>query len=118
MPGTAWGYSAGGNLSAADSLMARKRGGVDISSQILINPIMNLNSPDTDSYRDFGEGHLLTLEAMHWLIDRYVPRAEKRQNSYASPLLAGDLSNLPKALIATAEFDPLRQTQSDGDRNL
>lgn len=37
----------------------------------------------------------------------YLPGPEQR-SPYARPLLAEDLSNLPAAFIALAQFDPLR----------
>ena len=48
------------------------------------------------------------LPILKWFWDHYCPDVEQRKEAYASPLLADDLSNLPKALIVTAEFDPLR----------
>jgi acetyl esterase/lipase len=43
---------------------------------------------------------------MRWFWDHYAD-FEDRSNSKASPL-RGELSNLPPALVVTAEFDPLR----------
>ena len=45
---------------------------------------------------------------MEWCWETYCPNAEQREEPYASPIRATDLSNLPPALVVTAEFDPLR----------
>jgi acetyl esterase len=100
------GDSAGGNLAAAVCLMARDRRGPVISFQLLICPITN-HSFDTESYRMYADGHLLTLKDMEWFWNHYLRDHKDGQNPYASPLL-GDLQSLPPALVMTAEFDPLR----------
>ncbi len=100
------GDSAGGNLAAAVCLMARDRGQPTISFQLLICPVMN-HSFDTESYRKYADGYLLTLKDMEWFWNHYLAAEKDGQNPYASPLL-GDLRSLPPALIMTAEFDPLR----------
>jgi len=38
----------------------------------------------------------------------YVPDLDKREQPYASPLRAPNVSGLPPALIITAELDPQR----------
>jgi acetyl esterase len=100
------GDSAGGNLTAGVCLMARDRGGPAISFQLLICPVTN-HSFDTESYRKYADGYLLTLKDMEWFWNLYLRDQKDGQNPYASPLL-GDLRSLPPALIMTAEFDPLR----------
>ncbi|MBB3081855.1 alpha/beta hydrolase [Geodermatophilus sabuli] len=107
------GDSAGGNLAAVVALMARDRGGPEIALQALIYPATDLQSMDTESYRDNGEGYLLTAASMRWFRDHYIPDESRRGEPYASPARAGDLSGLPPAFIATMEFDPLRD---DGER--
>ena len=102
------GDSAGGNLAAAVALMARDRGGPAIAFQLLVYPVTDGVHFDTPSYRDNGEGYLLTADAMRWFWDRYAPNEKDRRDPYASPLLAADHSGLPPALAMTAEFDPLR----------
>ena len=102
------GDSAGGNLAAVVAQMVRDRGGPAIAFQLLVYPVTDGANFNTASYRDNGQDYMLTTDSMHWFWDLYVPNAEDRQNPYASPLLAGDLSNLPPALVMTAEFDPLR----------
>jgi acetyl esterase len=107
------GDSAGGNLAAVVALMARDRGGPEIALQALIYPVTDLESMETDSYRDNGEGYLLTAATMRWFRDHYVPDEARRSEPYASPARAEDLSGLPPAFVATMEFDPLRD---EGER--
>lgn len=101
------GDSAGGNLAAVVSLMARDKGGPTLVYQVLVYPVTNLSSFDTDSYREHGEGYILTRENMEYYRNHYLGREEDGQNPYASPLLAEDLRDLPPALVITAEFDVL-----------
>ncbi|SDI09814.1 acetyl esterase [Alteribacillus persepolensis] len=100
------GDSAGGNLAAVVPLMAKDRGGPSIAYQYLIYPVTDFTF-DTGSYRENGEGHFLETAGMHWFSDHYIDK-EDRTNPYAAPLRADDLSNLPPALVITAEYDVLR----------
>ncbi|MYA02523.1 MAG: alpha/beta hydrolase [Chloroflexi bacterium] len=101
------GDSAGGNLSAVVSQMARDRGGPAIAAQVLHVPVTDHNY-SYPSYTENAEGMLLTRDSMVWFWDHYLPNAEAGQEAYASPIKAADLSGLAPALIQTAEFDPLR----------
>lgn len=101
------GDSAGGNLAAVVSLMARDRGGPKISYQLLIYPAVDFVG-DYASRKENGEGYFLTAAAMEWFIEHYVRDESDAKDSLASPLLAGDHSGLPPALVVTAGFDPLR----------
>jgi acetyl esterase len=101
------GASAGGNMAAVVSLMARDRGGPPIVCQILEIPVTDLTMGQP-SVRENGSGYMLTTSAMEQYVGFYVPDAAERTNPYASPLLADDLGGLPPALVMTAEFDPLR----------
>lgn len=102
------GDSAGGNLAAVMSLKARDEGGPPLALQVLVYPVTNLVAFDTASYSEFAEGYYLTRSEMEWFRQSYLARAEDAQHPYASPLVADDLSNLPPALVITAEFDVLR----------
>ena len=101
------GDSAGGNLSAAVSLRARDQDGPPIALQILIYPVTDADF-ERDSYIDPANALLLTREAMLWFWDHYVPDVAQRAEPEASPLRADDLSNLPPAVVLTAEHDVLR----------
>jgi len=102
------GDSAGGNLSAAVSLMARDKNGPQISCQVLIYPSTNIYELNTQSWSYFANDFNISKDDMEKYISFYVPREEDRKNPYASPLLANDFNNLPSTLVITAEIDPLR----------
>lgn len=102
------GDSAGGNLAAVVSLLARDAGGPTLCAQVLIYPVTDF-AFDTVSYRENGEGHLLTRASMEWFSGHYLgPTLERATEPAAAPLRASDLAGLPPALVITAEFDPLR----------
>ena len=101
------GDSAGGNLTAAVALMARDRGGPALRHQLLIYPVTDADFT-RPSYRENAEGYLLTTKAMEWFWGHYVPDPARREEPYAAPLRAKDLSGLPPAFVLTAEYDPLR----------
>ncbi len=102
------GDSAGGNLAAVVAQMARGRGGPQIDAQILIYPVTDFDF-STESYRENGRGDVGLSEAgMRWFWDLYLNDESEGAQPYASPLRASDLSNLPRSLTITAEYDPLR----------
>ena len=102
------GDSAGGNLAAVVSLKSRDEDGPAIALQVMVYPATDLSSFDTPSYQEFGESHYLTKSEMEWFRQHYLRSMEDARDPHASPLLALDLSELPPALIITAECDPLR----------
>ena len=101
------GDSAGGNLAAVVSQMARDRGGPRIDSQILIYPVTDFNF-ETESYKQNGVNYGLSEVGMRWFWDLYLNDDSEGAQPYASPMQAADLSNLPRSLTITAEYDPLR----------
>ncbi len=101
------GDSAGGNLAAVTSLMARDQGGPALAAQTLLYPVTDFNF-ETASYLEFAEDYMLTRAGMMWFWDHYLNRESDADNHYASPLRADDLRGLPPALVITAEYDPLR----------
>lgn len=100
------GDSAGANLAAAVSLMARDLQGPAIAYQQLIYPVADCNF-ETPSYQQNAAGFMLTRAAMRWYWDAYLPDWPTSPHPYAA-ILRADLKGLPPAHVITAEFDPLR----------
>jgi len=101
------GESAGANLAAVVSHMARDRHGPAIAFQLLAYPVTAAKF-DTASYQANADGYLLTRAGMEWFWDNYCPNVAERANPLATPLNAKNFAKLPAALILTAEYDPLR----------
>lgn len=103
------GDSAGGNLTAAVTLVARDRDGPELCHQSLVYPAVNSPSlREFDSYEENAEGYLLERASAEWYYERYLSHPADARNAYAAPLMARDLSGLPPATVITAGFDPLR----------
>jgi acetyl esterase/lipase len=103
------GDSAGGNLTAALTLLSQQRGGPRFAAQVLFYPVTDA-AFDTRSYSDFAEGYFLTRQGMRWFWDQYTTDPRQRAESTVSPLRAPaeQLTGLPPALVITAEADVLR----------
>ncbi|MEV5013569.1 alpha/beta hydrolase [Streptomyces sp. NPDC053780] len=101
------GDSAGGNLAAAVTLMARDEGGPDLVTQVLVYPNTDYLA-DTPSRRENTDPLLFNDKSVHWYWDNYLATPRDGTHPLASPLRAPDHSGLPPALVITAEYDPLR----------
>ena len=103
------GDSVGGNMTAALTLMAKKRGDVTFVHQSLYYPVTDAGQ-DTDSYHEFADGPFLTAKGMAWFWDCYLPDQTKRSEITASPLQASidQLTGLPEAFVIVDENDVLR----------
>jgi acetyl esterase len=105
------GDSAGANLAAVCALLARDEGGPEITRQVLVYPVTDCDL-DRASYRENGEGYLLTAADMQWFFACYTGAGTSAETDPAdwriSPLRAPDLSGVAPAVVVTAEFDPLR----------
>jgi acetyl esterase len=100
------GDSAGGNLAAAVALRARVDG-PPLAAQVLAYPACDA-APDTASYRENGEGYMLTAKDMAWFWDCYLGPDGDPADPFASPLRAASFTGVAPALVLTAEYDPLR----------
>jgi acetyl esterase len=101
------GDSAGGNLAAVVSQLARDAGGPCPAAQLLIYPATDL-STKRKSVELFSSGFFLTERDMDWYKDHYAPDHSQWRDPRMSPLLTPDLRGLPPAIVATAGFDVLR----------
>ena len=105
------GDSAGGNIAAAVSLMARDRGEFLPTKQILIYPATsNDHSEDAlfPSITQNGTDYLLTAKRVSDYLELYRSCDEDLNNPYFAPLLEKDLRNQPDTLVITADLCPLR----------
>ena len=105
------GDSAGGNLAAVISLMARDQHAgqtLPINFQLLIYPATDMRQL-TASIQANGKGCLLEKATMDYFQGHYTGGDETHYTDWrASPALAASHANLPPALVLTAGFDPLR----------
>lgn len=100
------GDSAGGNLSAVVSQMARDAGGPTLIYAALIYPAVDMTAKG-GSLDDNATGYFLETQGMEWFMTHYLSMGQ-RGDVLASPLLHPTLSGLPPCFIATCEYDPLR----------
>lgn len=101
------GDSAGGNLAAVVSLLARDAGSPNIIFQLLIYPGTEM-SCSFASHETFGSGYRLTKELIAWFYEHYFCPTDDILHWHASPLNANDFSGLPAAFVLSAGFDPLQ----------
>jgi acetyl esterase len=102
------GDSAGGNIAAVVSLIARDdRTGPSIDFQLLMYPVADYTCT-ADSHRTYATGFGgLTADRMLWFQQQYLPDVAAADDWRASPIKGSDLSALPPALVITAECDVL-----------
>jgi acetyl esterase len=104
------GDSAGGNMAAVLAQQVRGTGPA-LAGQILLYPATDLDIERSDRYpslRENASGYILTLESMHWSVETYLPPGADVSDPRISPVRNPDLAGLPPAVVAVAEFDPLR----------
>lgn len=101
------GDSAGGNLCVTTCLMLKDNNEELPKLEVLYYPLV---APDlaSRSYNEFSEGFFLTGSIMNWFSRQYIRTEADILSPYLSPLLSGNLSNMPETILVTAEYDPLR----------
>lgn len=104
------GHAAGANLAAAIALRARDEGGPAIAFQLLNQPALD-DRQRSWSARSFTDTVFMTRAKVAASWRHYLGGVPA--SAYAAPARATDLSGLPPAYIATAEFDPNRDDALD-----
>ena len=103
------GESAGGNLAANMSIMARDKKVMMPLHQVLVYPIAS-NDLNSASYTKYAAAKPLDKPMMKWFIDQTVSSPAQAADPRIS-LVRANLKGLPATTIIGAEIDPL---QSEG----
>jgi len=101
------GDSIGGALATALAALVRDRGGPRLRGQILLYPNTDLREDAPHRSLKAKNGIIISLGMLKRQVDLYLQAPADRENPFASPLLAKDLSGLAPALVVTCEEDPL-----------
>jgi len=98
------GDSAGASLAAGLALRARDKQ-IPLAAQLMLYPATDpaMTSP---SITQNGEGYFLTRHDMAWFYQQYLPAAPG--SAPEADLAHADVAGVAPAIVATAEFDPLR----------
>jgi len=105
------GESAGGNLAANVSIMARDKHIKVPVYEVLVYPVAN-NDMNSPSYQKYAEAKPLNKPMMGWFTDKYLPAMSASADPRIS-LVKANLKGLPPTTIINAEIDPLA---NDGEK--
>lgn len=102
------GDSAGGQMSVGLAMYARDHAMDQLRGLVLIYPVLGADV-DTPSYKRNAEAPCLTRSEMIFYLESFLgPRdGPNWLDSYAVPMLATNLKDLPPAFITVAAHDPL-----------
>jgi acetyl esterase len=106
------GDSAGATLAAVTTHTVARIGSPRLALQLLICPILDY-SRLSGSRRDLASGYLIDQATLDHDLLYYAPPGTDPADPRISPLRADDVAGLPRTLIHTAEFDPLRDEGRD-----
>jgi acetyl esterase/lipase len=106
------GDSAGGTLAAAACHARARLAEPRLALQLLICPILDYGRR-TGSRAEFARGYLLDEATLDHDLKHQAPGGADPADPRVSPLRAADLSGVPRSIIHTAEFDPLRDEGRD-----
>jgi acetyl esterase len=98
------GDSAGASLTAGLALRARDKQ-IPLAAQLMLYPATDpaMTSP---SMAENGQGYFLTRRDMAWFYRQYLPAGPA--SAPEADLAHADVAGVAPAIVATAEFDPLR----------
>lgn len=100
------GESAGGNLAANVSIMARDKGITIPVHQLLVYPVAN-NDMNSESYQKYATAKPLSKPLIEWMVQHYLPDMAAAADPRIS-LVRANLKDLPPTTIIGAEIDLLQ----------
>ena len=100
------GESAGGNLAAAVSIMARDSGVQMPVHQVLVYPIAGYDV-NTPSYQENANAKPLNKPMMQWFFENYLRSPADGKNPLID-LVHANVKGLPGTTVIAAQIDPLR----------
>lgn len=100
------GESAGGNLAANVSIMARDKKVQMPVHQLLVYPVAN-NDMNSESYKQYANAKPLDKPMMEWFVKQTLPNPGMSSDPRIS-LVKADLKGLPSTTIIGAQLDPLQ----------
>ncbi|MDO4099307.1 Carboxylesterase NlhH [Clavibacter michiganensis subsp. michiganensis] len=100
------GQSSGGNIAASLSLLARDRSGPKIALQLL--EVAALDLTWRTQLHEYDKGYILEKPEINQITHDLFSDSTDAESPYVSPAWAEDLTNLPRAVILTSEFDLTR----------
>ncbi len=101
------GDSAGGTLAAAACQALALAGAPPPALLVLLCPILDY-SRQTPSRREFASGYLIDQATLDHDLLHFLPAGADPADPRISPLRAASLAGLPRTIVHTAEFDPVR----------
>jgi acetyl esterase len=99
------GESAGGNLAANVSIMARDKGWKMPKHQLLVYPVAN-SDMNAESYKTYKDAKPLDVPSLQWFLGHYLNDMSEAADPRIS-IVKADLKNLPSTTIIAAQIDPL-----------
>ncbi|WP_190189301.1 alpha/beta hydrolase [Streptomyces minutiscleroticus] len=107
-----FGESAGGNIAATLVQEALRHGGPRITLQVLAYPAVD-RFDDSPSMYENATAPVLSRSYLEWFWGAYLSTPDQGADPRVSPARTEEAAGLAPAVIATAEYDPLRD---QGDR--
>jgi acetyl esterase len=111
-----FGESAGATIAAGVAIEARDEGSRGLAGQILVVPPTD-PALDTESWNLF-DGVQMPRQWARFYWKQYLGPATPDSAPVACPLRVPDLTGLPRTLVLTAEYDPLRDEGEEFARRL
>lgn len=105
------GDSAGANLAASLALSFRGTS-IKLIAQLLVYPAVDFEM-SRPAYVENADAPLLNVRGMPMVNAMYCPNPKDLRNPLAAPMFATSHADLPRAYIAVAENDPLRDDGID-----